>query len=168
MQKSKKLLWIALGLLLLPASAAVWLALHTMNPAMEYELGDASNAPHVLIATQGSEYKNALVTDLVARLKARPTRIKVIDVTHLKDIHVDDWNAVVIVHTWQIGKPQPDAKAFVENKDVLRKLIVVTTSGSGEEKLPGVDALSSASSMQDLQTIVDRVSRRLDAVLATS
>ena len=167
MRKSTVLIRIAIGLLLIPAAAAVWLLLHTMDPAREFEVGEASNESRVLIATQGSKYKDALVSEIVDHLALRRAYTKVIDVSHLSGINADGWNAVVILHTWQIGKPQPDAKAFVERIGDPKKLIVVTTSGSGEEKLPAVDAISSASSIEDMKAQASQVEARLDAALAT-
>jgi hypothetical protein len=60
-------------------------------------------------------------------------------------------------------KPQPDAKAFIERASDPKKVLVVTTSGSGKERLAGVDAISAASVMEDVPTRLGLIESRLDA-----
>jgi hypothetical protein len=60
---------------------------HAMRVARSFAVGDVSAAQHVLIATQGSAYKDALVAGLLASLKPRPVYVQVIDVSALHDVH---------------------------------------------------------------------------------
>jgi hypothetical protein len=46
-----------------------------------------------------------------------------------------------------------------------KRLIVVTTSGGGREKMPGIDAISAASVMDDVPARVAEVTARLDTIL---
>ena len=87
-----------------------------------------------------------------------------IDVSALRDIQENEWNATLI-HTWEFGHAQADAKRFVDRVSNKRKLIVVTTSGSGREKLPGVDAISAASVMDNTPARVTEIVERTNAIL---
>ena len=166
MRKTKIAIGTAVGLLIVIVVTAFWFKQrYSMNPANEFEVGEPSITAHVLIATQGSAYKDALVLGVVNHFKSRPVYIKVTDVSRLPTIREEEWSAVVLIHTWEIGKPQPDAQAFAQRVGNSKKLIVVTTSGSGEEKLPDVDAISSASSIADSATQVNRIAKRLDALV---
>lgn len=166
MRKLRITVLVIAGLLLVIVPSIGWYTRHySMSVAKEFEVGDASLSPRVLIATQGSAYKDALVDGIVKHLKTRPAYVKVVDVSALPQVHDDDWNAIVVIHTWERWKPQPDAKAFVARIKDKKKLIVVTTSGSGEEAMPGVDAISGASVLKDVPTQVGRITARLDALL---
>jgi len=138
---------------------------HSMSVAPSFTVGDASLPRHVLIATQGSTFKDALVNGIVSYLKPRGAYVNVIDVSALPSIHEDEWTAMVVIHTWEFGKPQHDAMAFVERLQDKSKLIDVTTSGSGQQVISGIDAISAASVMRDEPGPLGAVTARLDALL---
>jgi hypothetical protein len=167
MKKSRVLVMIAtaVALLLVTGFAFSYLAQHGMKPSPSYESGVPSLPHHVLIATQGSPFKDRLVQGLVAQLAARATYVKVIDVTDLSGIQEKDWQAIVILHTWEIGKPPGAVSAFVARAAERDKIIDVTTSGSGREKLPGIDAMSSASVVDDVSALVMQIGTKVDVLL---
>jgi len=145
---------------------AVWYRWHyAMRPARSFELPGSAAGPRVLIATQGSAFKDALVAGLVEHLKSRAAHTKVIDVTALAGVREADWDAIVILHTWEMHKPPAAVQSFVDTAPDRRKLVVLTTSGAGDFRMPGVDAISSASRMIDVPTRVQELDRLLDARL---
>lgn len=157
------------ALLLLIVAPSVWLGLrHSMSIVTSFDMGSPSAVKRVLIATQGSEYKNALVERIVDRLRPHSPYIHVIDVTELPTINETDWNAVVVIHTWQIGRPEQHVSAFASRVLDKKKLIAITTSASGRETLPGVDAISSASKLEDVTIRAQEIVARLDRILATT
>ncbi len=162
-----KLIAIIIGSCLLLAGAyLLWdQHAHAMRVARPLVVGEASRPQHVLIATQGSAFKDALVAGVLAALQSRPVYVRVVNVSALREVHENDWNAIIIAHTWEFGRAQADARAFVERAPDKNKLIVVTTSGGGREKLPGVDAISAASVMDDTPARVAEITGRLDAIL---
>ena len=155
------------GSILLLAIVAwfVHLHQHRMAHAHAFSAGNAAAPERVLIATQGSAFKDALVAAIIDHLKSREAYVEVIDVSSLPGIEPRDWKAIVIIHTWEFGKPQRDAQAFVQRLHDDHKLIVVTTSGNGREKLDGVDTISGASVASDVQVRAAQISTRLDALL---
>jgi hypothetical protein len=58
-------------------------------------------------------------------------------------------------------------KTFVDRVGHSPKLIVLTTSGAGDFKMEGIDAISSASKMEDAPARVAEISSRVDAILAS-
>lgn len=143
-----------------------WYRVHfSMDVASAYEVNDPGSGARVLIATQGSAFKDAVVAGVVARLKARPAYVKVIDVTELTGVNARDWNAVVVIHTWEMRRPQLDARAFVDRSGGSRNVVVLSTSGAGDFKMEGVDAISSASTMEDVPARVAEIGGRIDAIL---
>lgn len=164
-RKPKVTLLAIVALLLLIVPSLLWYKAHySMTIARSFEIGSPSYAKHVLIATQGSLYKDALVAGIVDHLKTRSTYIRVMDVSALPSVQESDWNAIVVIHTWENWKPQPDARAFIERARDPKKILVVTTSGSGKERLAGVDAISAASVMEDVPTRLGLIESRLDAL----
>jgi hypothetical protein len=143
-----------------------WYAVHfSMGPAREFEVNSGSAGSRVLIATQGSAFKDSIVTGVVAHLQPRQVYVRVIDVSKLATVQESDWNAIVVIHTWQMHEPQPDAKRFVNSARNLQKVIVLGTSGAGTFKMDGIDAISSASEMLDVPRRIGEIDMRIDALL---
>ena len=144
---------------------ATWYKFHySMDVAESFEVNAPDLEHRVLIATQGSKFKDAVVTGLVDHLRQRQIHIKVIDVSGLPQVNEDEWNAVVLIHTWEYGKPQVDAKAYIERARDLNKLVVLTTSGRGDFKMEEVHTITSASAMSDVPGIIARINTRLDSI----
>jgi len=161
------------GVVLVVLAALIALALwyraaHGMRTATGFAVGDATAHERVLIASQGSSFKDAMVREIIAHLKGHPVYVRVVDVSALPDVDPGAWTAVIVMHTWEIGKPDSFARTFFERVGAQRKLIVVTTSGSGQEKVPGFDVISTASVIRELPTPLGEVTRRLDGLLGAS
>ena len=143
-----------------------WYRMHfAMDPAQSLEVAGAASGARVLIATQGSDFKNALTAALVEHLKHRSAHLKVIDVSALDRVDETEWDVMVLIHTWEMRKPPPSVKAFIDGSKAPEKLVVLTTSGAGDFKLPGVDAISTASRMTDVAARTNDIARRIDAIL---
>lgn len=140
--------------------------LHSMRPAQPYESGQRGAGPSVLIATQGSDYKDAVSRALVNQLAARPAYLKVIDVSALPPVFEREWDAIVLLFSWERRRPEPHARTFVERCSDREKLVVLTTSGGGDERLPLVDTVTSASELQRADADATELVRRVEAVLA--
>ena len=132
-----------------------------------FDVGDPELAQRVLIASQGSDFKNAIVESLTTHLQEQQLFIKVIDVTSLGTIEEDEWDALVFIHTTEQWKLQPDVKAYLDQTKNLNKVILVTTSGSGDWKTKDYDieALTSASRTEELATLIPRILAQLNAIL---
>lgn len=141
---------------------------YSMDAVEPFEVSVANAEHQVLIATQGSAYKDAVVGGVISALEGRPISINVIDVSGLSEIDIDTWSAVVVLHTWENWKSQPDAKQFLDglNPSDLDKVTVLTTSGSGDYKIEGIDAITSASVISDVPRNVRTIVQRVDAVIA--
>ena len=147
---------------------ATWYLVHfSMDPAKPFEVNRPDVREHVLIATQGSAFKDAVVHGVVDRLENRPAYVKVIDVASLSDVREADWNAIVVLHTWEMSKPPAAVKAFVDRAQARDKLVVLATSGEGNQHIDGVDTITSASVMAKAPAQADQIVSRVEKVLAT-
>ena len=162
----KKIVITIAALVLAIFAFLTWYKFHySMDIAASFEVNTPESETRVLIATQGSEFKDAVVAGIVEHLRERQAYIKVIDVTALSQVIDDNWTAVVVIHTWENLKPQADARAFIERTKGSDKVIVLTTSGRGSYRIEGVNAITSASVMTDVSTHTLEITNRLDSLL---
>lgn len=154
------------GLVLVFYFALSWYRYHySMETVEGFEVNTPELDQRLLIATQGSPFKKAVVAALVEQLRQRPIYIKVIDVSLLAGVNEVDWTALVLLHTWESWRPPLVVKHFLRRINVPEKVVVLTTSGSGEEKIEGVDAITASSEMEAVPVAVEGVMARLNPLL---
>jgi hypothetical protein len=149
------------------AGFLVWYRIHfAMAPVQGFAVNDASAERHVLIATQGSEFKDRIVAGIVERLRPRSIFIQVIDVNALPGIDVGEWDAILVLHTIEYGNAPDAAQSFVDGAGGTGKIVVLSTSGAGDFTMEGIDAIASASRITDVPARVDELLERVETVLA--
>lgn len=168
--KVLKIILIVIGSIigLLLVAFVIYLLLNIQGEAESFEVGSPELEQKVLIASQGSNFKNALVDSLTEHLKEKSFYIKVVDVSALGEVNEDEWNALVLIHTTQQNRLQPDVKEYLNRAKDLSMVILVTTSGPGEWKTKDyeVDIFTSASKMDELSSLTTKILARLDLILA--
>lgn len=137
----------------------------SMDSAPSFEVNNNADNPKLLIATQGSLYKNFVTEEIVESLKPLKMNIKVIDVSQLKLTNAAAWNCIVIVHTWEIGAPPKVVQNFIDNTQRKDKIITLATSGEGTNQIEGVDAITSASVIEEAQDDVEVMLEKIKQVL---
>ncbi|HZY79619.1 MAG TPA: hypothetical protein VFE50_08860 [Cyclobacteriaceae bacterium] len=165
-----KFLRIIIVAILLVISAAVLFGIwykytYSMKEAMSREINDPKLATKVLIATQGSDFKDQVVSGIIDKLSDRPIYIKVTDIKELANINPPDWTAIVIIHTWEVGRPPKPVSEFVKNTNTS-DLIILATSGDGNYHIGGVDGITSASKLTDVDHCVREIMNRIEIKLA--
>jgi flavodoxin len=137
-----------------------------MDEVVAFEINSPTNQYKLLIATQGSEFKNALTENIVNYYKKDRLYIKVIDVSQLNKTNTKNYNAILLIHTWENLKPPIEVERFIEsNKEIDNKIIIYTTSGNGSYKMEHVDALTGESKMEDVEKVSNQIIQKLDAIL---
>jgi hypothetical protein len=156
--------WLAAIILILVALMTWYKIQYSMDVAREFLVNDPSLESRVLIATQGSEFKDSVVNGVVRELRPMSVHLKVIDIGSLVEINQDEWTAIVIIHTWEVGEAPRVVREFVEMK---RKdnLVVLATSGDGGYKLDGMDGITSASLLSDVHRSVGEVVTRVKRII---
>ncbi len=119
----------------------------------------------IVIATQLSEFKNAVLLEILNQLRRQQVFIKVIDVTELDSINEQDWDAVVIIHTWENWAPPPRVTTWFDTDRKLEKVVVLTTSGNAQYKMPGINAITSASRMSNVDSIAAEIVVQTNLIL---
>lgn len=138
---------------------------YSMEPARPYEVNQPTLEKKILIATQGSKYKNSIVSMLVNTLRPYPIYMKIIDVSDLNNITEDKWTVIILLHTWENWEPQQDVQQFLESSQNLDKIIVLATSGSGDLMIEGIDGITSASTLTDIPRDLENIMSRIEAFI---
>lgn len=146
---------------------AVWYKYqYSMDTAKSFEVNTSMLDRKLIIATQGSEFKNEITKNIVEFYKPDSIYIKVVDISSLLEIDPQNWNALVIMHTWENWKPPIDVKAFIDRTQAFHnKIVVLTTSGQGSFKMKGIDAITGESKLEKTASYTHLIIERLDPLL---
>lgn len=163
----KVVVWILIAIVALFFLLAVWYKnKYSMDTVEAHSVYAQEFDKRLLIATQGSTFKDSLMQNVVRYYENDSVFIKIIDVSSLPTIDPADFNATLILHTWEYGRAPESVEVFVEkNRDHLEKMVVFATSGDGNNRIEGVDGLAGASIMKDVFLYTDWILLKLDALL---
>ena len=167
MKGFKKSLFVILGVIFAFFLLLMWYQYqYSMDVIEPYAINSPSLEKKLLIAAQGSEFKDKVTTGIVDRYTSDAIYIRVIDVEELQGIDPKDFNALVIIHTWENSKPPVAVKVFIDRIENDRdKIVVLTTSGEGSYKVKDVDAIAGESILEDAPVFVKEIISRLDSIL---
>ena len=132
-----------------------------------FHVGNPKAENKILIASQGSEFKNNLLEKILDQLKSDQNYFSIIDCTTLEGENCEDWDAIIIIHTLQIHEMPKEAETFLSKVSNLSKIMLVSTSGAGDDIVEGfdVDAISSASRMAAIPIIIKWINNKLELKL---
>lgn len=167
MKKTSRKILIVLTTLLLVGFVFLWWydATFSMEVIDEQTFNDESASVHVLIASQGSEFKNQIVDEISLQFADEGYYVKVVDVTKIETENPKDFDAIVILHTWEKWNPQEEAAEYIGKHYSEEKFVVLATSGTGEEMIKGVDGIAGASILSDTPLHVHMIIGRVDEIL---
>ncbi len=159
---------IILGaLLFILAVLAVWYKItYSMEEAKAFEVNTPESSRTLLIATQGSEFKDSIVTGIVEHFKVDDLYINVIDIHELDRTDPYMWDAICLIHTWEYSQPPEAIENFLDNNQGMDRIVILTTSGDGRYKMKGVDALTGASVLENVPLYTELLIDRLENVYA--
>jgi tetratricopeptide (TPR) repeat protein len=161
---AKKLLKI-FGLVLCGVAALVVVAfaayvyLYYPRGAEPFVIEAENPSKRILIATQGSDFKNSLVAALCDSLESSPFYIRGMDVGRLETVDERDWDRILIINSFIIWLNK-DVSSFVDSATDTRKVLLLVTSGGADwQPEPGlrVDALTCASYKSYTEGLVDLI-----------
>lgn len=164
-KRKMTIFFIALGAIIL--IFAIWYKYEfSMEVAQEFEMNSPDLNHKLIIATQGSEFKNEITKGIVNYYEKDSVFIKVIDITFLADVDPAEYSAIVLIHTWEHFQPPKDVEIFINRtKEIKDKIIVLTTSENGNFKMGGVDAITGESILENTNTYINQITKRIDSIL---
>jgi len=140
---------------------------YSQSVISSFEVGDSNSPSKLLIASQGSEFKDILVKKLVSKLKENQIYIKVVDATTLSKEETE-WDAIVVMNSIEIFKMQKDAKTFIESINDKSKIVLINTAGDESgfiDKEVKVDTLTSASKNDELKPLTETILKKIGLIL---
>lgn len=158
---------ILFGVILFLIAFAFWYKLsYSMDLAENQNINSPSTETKILIATQGSDFKKAVVANIIDFYRKDSIYLKTIDVSELPQIDSSVYNAIVILHTWEYGKAPKSVSSFIaKNIYDKEKIIVFATSGAGTNTIDGIDAMSGESIIENVDDASDRIKQRINLLL---
>ncbi len=140
---------------------------YDMDAAREFEINTPEHSPSLLIATQGSEFKDSILTGLIDHFQDREFYIKVTDIENLDRVEAHRWDAICLIHTWENQKPPPAISTFVEKANKKDHMVSLATSTFGMFELEGVDAIAGASVMDEVMEKTRELIEKLEEKVIT-
>jgi len=138
----------------------------SMDIATEHEYKGEPGSKSILIATQGSEFKDGVVDLILKSFKGH--HIKIIDISDLYKVKEDDWDCILIIHVWEVWQPPKAIKFYTERWQHPEKHVVITTSGDGHYHQENVDAITTASIIADEDKIAEKAIEKMKHILNNS
>lgn len=161
MKKLFKILGVFLaGICFLIVVASAWYVIKFYPRHVDdMEIGNPIFSEKILIATQGSSYKNEVVQRLAEKLSTREVYIKITDVSNLDSIDPQAWSNIVILNTSIANKVNSHVRRFLDMIGSSDKIIVITTSGGGDFTPPNleVDGITTASRLNETEKMANRI-----------
>ena len=171
MKLLKKILWTIAILLVLLLGFALWYKnTYSMDFVSERTINTPSLERKLVIATQGSTFKDSITNGIVERYAADSIFIQILDISLLQQIEIEEYQAMVLIHTWENWKPPVAVDSFINQllPHEKARLVVLTTSGQGDFKMENVDAITGESIMEEIPKQLDAIIAKLDPLLETS
>ncbi len=168
MKRFGKIMLIIVSVVIILLLWATWYTYeYAMEEAKAFEVNTPALEQKLLIATQGSEFKDAITNSIVNHYKSDSIFIKVIDVSSLVEIQPEDYTAIILLHTWENWKAPFVVKQFVDRtSDHSDKMIILTTSGEGTYRISGVvDAITGESNLEEAPDFANKIITRLEPLL---
>lgn len=166
MNRILKIILISLGSLVVVFVIifGIYLLLNIQGKAESYEVNSPDNEFSLLIATQGSPFKDALLQSIITETQDNSLYIKVLDVHELETQNPEDWNGLIIIHTVERFDMQKDVRKFLNSRKDFSDILLITTSGSGEWKTDqfDVDVITSASKKDEIPQIIEQIKQKYE------
>lgn len=123
--------------------------------------------PKILIATQGSAFKNRITKNLIEHYQNDSIFIKVMDVSLLSKVNPSEYKVLIIIHTWENWKAPTEVQTFIENSVNFKdKIIVMTTSGQGSFKIKDIDAITGESILENTTLYTNKIIAKTNLLLS--
>ncbi|MCX7550892.1 hypothetical protein [Xanthomarina sp. F2636L] len=121
---------------------------------------------NLLIANEGSHFKDSVVRVLIQHYHSKPVSIKTIPLSFLPETDVKDQDAILIIHSWYTWKPPLEVEKFIhKHRDCLNNIVMLGTSHQGNLKMEELDAITGPSKMTDVKSYTSKIIDKLTPLL---
>ena len=149
---------------------SIYIAGCATKPIPTTTIGAIDGRDRVLIATQESKFKNEVVSRVVEDLKNNDLYIEITDISDLSNRTTEDYKAIVIINDYKLFRFNKHVRNFLDNINDYdkKKIVLLATAGSPNRMNKGaeVDAISSASEIDDADDISMIIVQRVNSILS--
>ncbi|EBF5129684.1 hypothetical protein FHZ96_02630 [Listeria monocytogenes] len=136
----------------------------SMDVTENAEINKSATGDHVLLATQGSKFKDSVMDQVKKDMEGKNVHVSIIDTTKLDKVKADDYDKVVLFTTVQSDDIPENVSTFInDNKDKSIHIAVTADSGRWDDKPKDIDAISEASKAENKQDFVDDLTKAIVA-----
>ncbi|HLW32062.1 MAG TPA: hypothetical protein VKX40_07355 [Aequorivita sp.] len=169
MKLLKPKILFALTTILLICASLLFLFLYEQSPFKKVddplEVKSMNVVRKLLIATEASPFKDSINAQLLDHYKSSRVLVEIIDVRDLGNADAANYDAILILHRWEAGAPIDIVQSFMEkNLESNNKIVMLTTSWNGLEKMENIDAITGASIIKDVPNFTAKITKRLDGL----
>ena len=126
----------------------------------------ADDAAHRFIfACDSSPFKDQIRERLITEFSAT-SQIEVVNIDRLESIEPEKYDLVLIIDSCLAGSGfNPSLNKFLERSRENQNIVIFMTSANPEWEFPdsSVDAMTSASNVENVDAVVDQIAQRIDA-----
>jgi len=139
--------------------SSIYVYKHYPRQIDSFEINNQHLPNKILIASQGSTFKNELLNNLVNKTNDGSTYIKVIHTSKLFDVDLENWTKVVIINTCVADRLQKSVTNFLTRvpKDYPLYMVITTGDGSWMPADLQVDAISTASRLSKIDETLNSI-----------
>ena len=138
---------------------------YSMEISPSYSINTPESGAELMIITQKSDFKDAVVSEVVSHFQDLDVFIRVTDVTRIPELKLTEWNTVVVFHTWEFGKPPKEVRLLLDAGFDDSHMLFFTTSGDGDVQIDGVDGISGASIMSEVPAKAKEVIQKIEMMM---
>lgn len=114
----------------------------SMDVTENAEINKSATGDHVLLATQGSKFKDSVMDQVKKDMEGKNVHVSIIDTTKLDKVKADDYDKVVLFTTVQSDDIPENVSTFMnDNKDKSIHIAVTADSGRWDDKPKDIDAI---------------------------
>lgn len=136
--------------------------LKSMDVTPNKEINESATGDHVLLATQGSDFKDSVIDQIEQDMANKNVHISIMDTTKLDKVNADDYDKVVLFTTVQSDDIPENVTTFMnDNKDKSIHIAVTADSGRWDKQPKDIDAISEASKSENKQDFVDDLTKAI-------
>ena len=139
---------------------------YSVETAHNFEGYSSSLERKLLITTQNSPFKDSIIGLISAHYKNTTVDVELVDFKALGKKEIADYDAILIMYRWEAGAPPEVIQLFMEqNLSSKKKMVIMTTSWNGLEKMNNVDATTGASILAEVPIYTEKLIKKLDRLL---
>jgi hypothetical protein len=125
----------------------------------------------VLIAMQGGQFKDSVITIVKSTLENESFCVKIISLGKLRDEIAENYKALVIANSCSFGSISGGVKKYIKmlSPQEKKKIVLFTTAGSEKwkPKQMDVDCVTSASKLIKAAGVADTILGKTRSILST-